>query len=574
MQLPFGQTRLMSVKYFLWLFLFWQAIAVYLMAVGAWPLWVVWLTAAVSAIFIVLASSYHAVLLLILSIPFYVALPYVHNNSIASWRALFVLAFVVWLVRFIREIWDDVAAPRPFKEKFNRLFAAIRELFNPWDRYAGLLLLVMLGSVFIARFPVESIKQIIFLFNLYLLYILAAACVRTKEQIAETIKYAAVSMAIIVGLGYVQLAVTFILPQTFFWQYWATHVSQLYYGPALAHVLTYSNSWFSYVSAVPELRMFSIMPDSHSFAVVAVFLIGFTLALTSLYLSKKSVKKKLAQAPTQEPAQAQAPPADAGMIKNLMPSKAGYLLWNSIRLSGLAIIFSGTRGVWVGLLPPLTVSVWLFFRRRARPIMKKMIITALLIILFFALSPLINGALDYLRVSTFQENFLQRASTIYDLTEDSNLGRLIIWENSLRYGVSHPLGVGLGNFVVSLVENIPSDATFDQVAGQNNLRYNLPQKFVSAHSLYLDILVELGVVGLIVFLAFWGSYFGAVGKFFRRFAGEDNVYVTFVVTLGFIFLWLLAYGIFDVTLFNDKILMYTFISLALSGTIMRRPYSH
>ncbi len=536
MELPFKQERFLNTKYFFWLFLLWQAISVFLMAVGVWPLWVTWITIGVSAAFVVSASSYNAVLLLILSLPFYTGLPYLHQGSIASWRVLFILAFLVWVSRYIYE-------------QRGKSLRSFRRLLNPWDAYALALFGVMALSGVMARFPAEALKQIIFLLNAYFIYLIIAATVKTRGQVLEIIKYTTVSLSIIVGIGYIQLFLTFAMSQVFFWQYWATHVSQLYYGIALAHVLTYSNSWFSYTGGATELRMFSIMPDSHSFAVVGVFLTGFLLALTALYLKGKK------------------PDPNDPIIK--LPSKKSYVLWNAIRLTGLTIILSGTRGVWVGLLLPLIISAYAYFKGLAKPIMKKMIMACLLIIFFFILSPVINGALDYLRVSKFQENFLDRARSIYDLNEDSNVGRLIIWKSSLRYAVLHPFGVGQGNFVVSLVDNIPPHASFGQVAQQNNLRYNLPQKFVSAHSLYLHLLVELGILGLVVFLAYWGSYFIAAYRFFKQNRHEDSVYTTFVVVLGFVFIWLLGYSIFDVTLFNDKILIYSFISLALTGAIIR-----
>jgi len=44
----------------------------------------------------------------------------------------------------------------------------------------------------------------------------------------------------------------------------------------------------------------------------------------------------------------------------------------------------------------------------------------------------------------------------------------------------------------------------------------------------------------------------------------------FMVSIALTMLWFLVYGIFDVTLFNDKVLMYFFISLGLTGIIARR----
>jgi hypothetical protein len=545
MNLPFNQTKFFNPKYGLWLLLVWQAVSVYLMSVGVWSPNLVWITITACALYILVVSPYDTALLLIASIPFYVAVPNHFSDSLSSWRILFAWAFVVWLAKYAIE-----SIHMPAGDAARQAARSITKLLFPWDRYAAAVLAAMAASAIVARFPVQSVKQLAFLVNVYFLYIIIAASVRTKSQAIELVKYAAGSAALIVLVGYGQLALTFVMETTFFWQYWATHVAQEYYGAALGHVLTYSNSWFSYTGGIPELRMFSIMPDSHSFAVVASFLIGFLLALIPVYYKKKKG-------------------GEAEGLGRFLPSKASYVLWNSIRASGLAVILSGTRGVWVGILPPLVVSAWLWWKRRARAIMKRISLSYLLIILFFILTPFINQGLAYIRVNSFKENFLLRAASIYNLDEESNIGRLAIWKSSFSYAVHHPFGVGIGNFVVSLVQDIPPHATFNSVAQQGNLRFNLPQKFVTAHNLYLHVLVELGIIGLATFLLFWLKYFYDVIKFARQAKGRDTFGASLVISMAFIILWLLAYSIFDVTLFNDKILMYLFISVALSGLVIK-----
>lgn len=94
-----------------------------------------------------------------------------------------------------------------------------------------------------------------------------------------------------------------------------------------------------------------------------------------------------------------------------------------------------------------------------------------------------------------------RVRSIYDLKDVSNSGRIKIWHESFVFALKHPLGVGFGNFIVSLKD--PSGRAYEDVAGEINQRYNLPQRYVSAHNLYLQILVEAGILGLVVFLGFW-----------------------------------------------------------------------
>ncbi len=523
-----------KINHVLYALVLWQTISVYLMAVGVWPTWVAWINTGLIAVFILFAEPYQSLRLVLVSIPFYVALPNRYADSLTMWRPLVAWLFVVWVTKTFN--WKDI--PGQLRQLHSRVF--------PWDKWFGLFVLVALLSAAIARYPIESLKQVIFVLNAYLLYVVAVNVLRTKRQVRGIMVASIASLGIIVVLGYIQLIVTLFTTQYYFWQYWALLISRLYYGAGLSDVLLYSNSWFSYTGGAPSLRMFSIMPDSHSFAMIAALLMAFLLAFR--------FKDRTAQQ----------------QIDPKRDKFFHYAGWSAIRFSGLALVFAGTRGVWVGMLVPLLLSIWFYIRKIGKPVMKKLILAFAMIVLLFALSPLFNQALNIIRVGgKIQENFLDRAASIYDLGEQSNVGRLIIWEESLVYATSHPLGVGYGNFVVSLVGDVPAGMPFEELGNIKNLRYNLPEKFVSAHSLYLNLLVEVGVIGLLLFVGGLMRYLWESWKFLKQHRNDANPYAAFVIIAAMTMLWFFAYSVFDVTIFNDKVLLYSFIVLALSGIVMR-----
>jgi hypothetical protein len=199
-----------------------------------------------------------------------------------------------------------------------------------------------------------------------------------------------------------------------------------------------------------------------------------------------------------------------------------------------------------------------------------MVIAQLFIILFFALSPFINWGLNAIRFTPFEEHFLERAQSIYDLQESSNAGRLMIWRESVRYAVQHPAGVGYGNFIVSLFDVIAPQATYESLAAEKNTRYNLPQRFVSAHSLYLSLLVELSVVGVGLFVWLWWCFFGRVGRYVWQASTTPLVPETVLVaSFSLLIIWFLAYSVFDVTWLNDRVLLYTGVLAALVAIVLR-----
>jgi O-antigen ligase len=511
----------------LWLVVIFEVITAYLVGVGVWPQTAAWFSLAAAALFILLADPYEALLLAVVSIPFYLVVPNPYFDSFPAWRLAFAWLFGIWFLKTLVREW-----------RAGNLKAGARAVmgrFMTWDKYLFLFGLLAWVSILLARFPGQSLKQVLFIVNVGFLYIVLINVVTTKERLLGLIKAAAASFGFIVLLGYVQFISTLFANQYYFWQYWALLVSKAYYGLGLANVLIYSNSWFSYTGGQSTLRMFSIMPDSHSFAVVCAFLLAFLTAFLSLPGSRRR----------------------------------SIFLWISIVLTCWALILSGTRGVWVGMLAPVVISIFLFAKNTARWQAKKFLAVAIVVVLVFVGSPLLSQGLSLIRSGLGGGNYLDRVGSIYDLEEQSNAGRLVIWKDSLNYALRHPLGVGYGNFIVSLVHEISPADKFEDLAAKKNLRYNLPQKFVTAHSLYLNILVELGLAGIIVFGILCLSYILVGWKFIQQHGAEKNIFSGMAVSGSLVLLWLLAYGVFDLTLFNDKVLAYSFITLGICGVIFR-----
>jgi O-antigen ligase len=498
------------------IFAIWQYISVLGMVMFNWPPSLVWLNLGLLLAFIVLCPVYESLLLLILSIPFSVVVPNTKFDSLPMWRILYLALFIAWIIK---------------DKKWN--IKNIR--FLVWDKYlAGFMVLGLLLVLVFGRFRVEGFKQAFFWLNIYCLYLVLINVLKNKLQIFELIRYVVWSLAIIITFGFVQLIGTFLTNLDTFWVYWASNVTRLYYGQSFANVALYSNSWFTFTGGARELRMFSIMPDSQSFAYICLISLCIGTALT------RSVFKHIRK-----------------------------WLWSGIRFAGLALILSGTRAVWVGMIAPFLAVVAAYSRNFQKHLAKKYLWPFVIIFALFAASPLINQGLAYLQVQKFQENFLSRAQSIYNLNETSNQGRIQMWLSSARFGFAHPWGIGFGNFLVSLNPNNKSH-NYQELANQVDKRYNLPAKDVSAHSLYLQILVETGIVGLAIFAAFWWVILRYFWRFIRHYKNTQDFLVYFVAQAFLMVLWVLIAAVFDITLLNDKVLMFFFINIGLAGLIVSR----
>jgi len=505
-----------KLKLLILLFTVWQYISVAGMAVLGWPNSLVWLNLGLLLAFILLCPIYESLLLLILSIPFSVVVPNSRFDSLPMWRILYLALFLVWFVKDKRLKIKDIK-------------------FLPWDKYlAWFVALGLVLALLFGQFKLEAVKQAIFWVNIYFLYIVLINAIKNKQQIFEIIRYVIWSLAIIVTLGFTQLFGTFLANLGTFWVYWASNITRLYYGNGFAQVALYSNSWFSYSGGTEELRMFSIMPDSQSFAYICMIGLCIGTALTRSVF--KNVKK---------------------------------WLWSGIRFAALGLILSGTRAVWVGMVAPFLAVAAAYRKNFQKHLAEKFLWPFVIIFILFAASPLINQGLAYLQVQKFQENFLTRAESIYDLNEASNQGRILMWEDSAFFGLTHPWGIGLGNFLVSSGQNT-AGKTYDQLANQIDPRYNLPAKDVSAHSLYLQVLVETGIVGLAIFAAFWVCVIRYFWEFVKNYKHVEDFLIYFVAQALLMVLWILLAAVFDITIFNDKVLMFFFINIGLAGIIVKR----
>ncbi len=507
------------IKLLILLFVLWQYSNVLGMALLGWPDFLIWINLGLLLGFVILSPTYESLLLLVLSIPFFLALPNRQFDAFSMWRPLFFVLFAVWIIRDLKFDYKKIK-------------------FLPWDKYLGIFAGTgIIVTLIFANFVMQGFKQLVFWLNIYVLYLVLVNVLKSKQQIFELIRYTIWSLAVIITLGFTQLISTFLTNMDTFWVFWASNITRLYYGETFAGVSLYSNSWFSFVGG-RNLRMFSIMPDSQSFAYICIF--GMCMGMALMHKVFQYVRK---------------------------------WLWSGISFAGLGMLLSGTRAVWVGMLLPFFAVIWAKWKNIQPHLAKKFIFSFVIIIALFMASPFINKGLSFLRVNNFQEDFLGRAKSIYDLNNVSNTGRFQIWKDSLAFAIKNPLGKGLGNFIISL-QNPESNKSYADLAGEINERYNLPQRFVSAHNLYLQILVETGVIGFGFFIWFWLFVLRYFWHFLKNYKKAEDFLVYFVAQAFLMTIWILGAGFFDITLFNDKVLMFTFINLGIAGLIVNKYHEY
>lgn len=492
-------------------------------------------------------SSIEALQLYILSIPILISLP---ANSLSEamsiWRiALLLFVLRVFLEKFeIRRIFLQKGLK--FSEKAGKvkdeIAAFVREVraSNYYKTLIPAIIFMAIGafSLLFAQSIGAGIKKMIFLGSVASLFSIVYFAAGSRGDVMKILKTVFISAIFILLVGYLQLAATFFMTLSDFWGIWDNFVIKPFYGERMMILLSYSNTWFSYYGSdeVPAtLRMFSVMPDSHSFSMLMIL-----FAPLALFYSYGAVRKS---------------------------DKVKYFALFAFML--LAIFFSGSRGAWVGWIGAISSALYFYllpkFPKKMRPKAfllgeianhRKTYKTVFLSVLFFvALFPVtsyvlnVNQDVQLIREGKLagQEKFalLKRTWSISDMDETSNKGRMEIWKDSIASIAKHPVtGIGLGNFPLALSEKISTS-----------------KMGASAHNVYLDIAVEMGLFALLAFLLLlWRicvKLFSLSQKFhdgrFRLLAASSLVH----------FIWISTYGFFDVVIFNDKVFMFTVIIMAL-----------
>jgi O-antigen ligase len=471
-----------------------EFLAILLAVFGVLPREIVLISTGIMAFYFIFAKVEHSLLLFILSIPLFTAMPITESfDTMANWRILLIILFLVWFFRkgylqtFLKQ--GICCSPK-------------LQIKSGLAKWVIVFLIISILSVFVAVSPSVAIKKILFLINIFLLFPIIKDVAKSEKEKERIIKTGATALIIVLLIGYLQLLSVFIVPLYDFWQWWAGNVSSVFYGNNLSEVLKVSNTWFSYYpDSPPTLRMFSVFPDSHSFAMFGIIGLIFLV-----YLIKK-------------------------------PDERGkFLTWCIIIFSLLALMFSGSRGVWLSALIPFLAATFLFFFRKEK-ILKPFLIMLVIFALAFPISSLVlSHSYEDGEDATLA---FKRAKSIADLEELSVKSRLGIWKASFQSILKHPLlGVGIGNYAVVLNEDVSA-----------------AKKGASAHNLYLDIASETGLLGLFALLMIFGEIL--------RYSFKQIKLRPFMIFFLFFFVWILIYNLFDVVLLNDKVLLLFMVATGL-----------
>ncbi|NOQ68104.1 hypothetical protein GQ568_01530 [Patescibacteria group bacterium] len=477
-----------------------------------------------SVLFVMISFKYfnQVLFLLILYIPFQIALNISAGIDLASGRVLILYLFAVWIIRSLAE--------KRFVIRFNLqtlliclfLSIAVLSMLQAWDAERAFRKILVFLSIFPLYFIITSLS------------IPSLNKVGTRHCLVSTARglgvvvnknnyyiYKILNALIISGfilslVGIIQFVMQFLIGIDPIINFWSEYVSPIFYGNTFGAEVIANPSWLVNIGGVTVLRAFSLFPDPHMFSFYLGFLIPIALAIAlcdSCWFHSPNG--------TMEPANSR---NDKYAFFN---SKLLYLI---LIIMLLAELLTFSRGGYMGMIAGIGATIILLWRYIS---FNKKIILGLatgVLILFLSFS---------------NQSIINRFLSSFDFDEGSNTERIKNWNQGYEMFTDNFLtGVGIGNYSIYLYPTV---------------EYRTP---IYAHNLYLDIGAEMGIFALIVWLLLIGITIWQLFKIGKRSKDAFSRALSFGLVGSLV--WFSAHSFFDTPIYSPTILAIFVVIISLS----------
>ena len=180
----------------------------------------------------------------------------------------------------------------------------------------------------------------------------------------------------------------------------------------------------------------------------------------------------------------------------------------------LLIIYTGiiichTRAIWIALSFSLILFIYLLSHYKINKILRDNKKWLIILFSLFSLIILIYSTDNPLNRSSITA--AERAVSTFNIQGSSLRARLLIWQTTLDMIKDRPLfGSGIGTFKMNYLD-------YQAEILQKNPHYiKYSGKAAEAHNEYLQMMAELGIVGLGVFLSILFIFYSSIFKLFRE----------------------------------------------------------
>ena len=496
-----------------------------------------------SVLFLIISFKYfdQILFLLILYIPFQVALNITSGIDLASGRVLILYLFAVWAVKSLAE--------KRFVIRFNLqtlligvfLILALFSMLQAWDMERAFRKILVFLSIFPLYFIITSLSipsHSAIAQGRLLCKEGLGVVVNKNNYIHKILSALFVSGFILSLVGIVQFALQFMVGIDPIISFWSKYISPLFYGNTFGAEVISNPSWLVNIGGATVLRAFSLFPDPHMFSFYLGLLIPIVLAIAlcdscwlhsparAVELKCKSFAKRFhSPKGTMEPTSQN----DKCAFFN---SKLLYLILITMVLAEL-LTFS--RGGYIGMIVGIGATIILLWRYIN--FNKKIILG------------LVTG-ISVLFIMFTDQSIVNRFLSSFDFNEGSNTERIKNWNQGYEMFADNFLtGVGIGNYSIYLYPTA---------------EYRTP---IYAHNLYLDLGAEMGIFALLVWLALIVI---TIWQLFETGKRSKDVFLR-ALSFGSIgsLIWFSVHSFFDTAIYSPTILAVFVVIISVSVMIIK-----
>ncbi len=197
--------------------------------------------------------------------------------------------------------------------------------------------------------------------------------------------------------------------------------------------------------------------------------------------------------------------------------------------AGTALIYTWSRGAWLGAMASIALLFVLY-----HAVFLRLVLPALIALPFVA--------------AMLPASIVNRLASIGNLADTSTAYRVSIWTASVRL-LKDVFGSGIGTGSTAFSAVYPAYALGGAAFA------------LHAHNLYLQLFVELGVVGIVTFFVMLFLFFRSVFSSYRTLT--DRVQATTILAMGLGVLALLVQGLTDNVWYNYRIVLLFWLLMGL-----------
>ncbi|MDF1498167.1 MAG: O-antigen ligase family protein [Patescibacteria group bacterium] len=484
-------------------------------------------------LFVIMSFKYfnQMLLLLILYIPFQLALNITSGVDLASSRVFILYLFAVWVLKSLAE--------KKFVIRLNLQTILI---------YAFLVL--ALFSMFQAWDTERAVRKILVFLSIFPLYFILSSVEISKHNLYKIIKMLVIGGILISLIGIIQFISQFILGIDLVAEFWSKYIAFIFYGKTFGSEVISNPSWLVNVSGMTIFRGISLFPDPHMLSFYLGLIIPIILAIALVGKKNININSFVIARRNDE--------TISGLCARIVMMHiikiktrllhffefhndkhtffSNKLIYIILFIMFLAEFLTFSRGGYIGMIAGIGILIILSWKYLSAN--KKILIG-----MFFSL---------FLFIILFtNQSIVNRFFSSFDLSEGSNAERIKNWHQGWEVFSENILtGVGIGNYSIYLYPTI---------------EYRTP---VYAHNLYLDIGAEMGIFALIVWLLLIGVTIWQLYKTSK--SAEDNFFRALSLGLIGSIVWFSFHGIFDTPIYSPTILAIFMVIISLASMILSK----